>query len=76
MCVMVQKDTSVDIDVPLDEHMFRDVKKKAEEEGISVDEWIIRAVVEKMKRESERCGRDKRAGSLTDDTYPEYKAKD
>lgn len=56
--------------------MFRDVKKKAEEEGISVDEWIIRAVVEKMKRESERCGRDKHAGNLTDDTYPEYKAKD
>ena len=73
---MVQKDTSVDIDVPLDEQMFRDVKKKAEEEGISVNEWIIRAVVEKMKRESERCGRDKRAGNLTDDTYPEYKAKD
>ena len=76
MYVMVQKDTSVDIDVPLDEQMFRDVKKKAEEEGISVDEWIIRAVVEKMKRESERCGRDKHAGNLTDDTYPEYKAKD
>ena len=65
---MVQKDTSVDIDIPLDEQMFRDVKKKAEEEGISVDEWIIRAVVEKMKRESERCGRDKHAGNLTDDT--------
>ena len=76
MYVMVQKDTSVDIDVPLDEQMFRDVKKKAEEEGISVNEWIIRAIIEKIERETGKCLRDKRAGNLTDDTYPEYKAKD
>ncbi len=76
MCVMVQKDTLVDMNVPLDEQMFRDVKKKAEEEGISVDEWIMRAVIEKMKRDLGRHGRDIRAGSLTDDTYPESKAKD
>ena len=46
---MVQKDSSEYINVSLNEQMFRDIKKKAEEEGISVNEWILRAVLEKMK---------------------------
>ena len=72
---MVQKDTYMDIDIPCDEQTLIDVERLAEEEGISVNEWIIRAIIEKMERESGKCGRDKRAGSLTDDKPPEYNAK-
>ena len=73
---MAQKDTFVDIEVHCDEQTKIDVERRAKEEGISVNEWIIRAIIEKIERETGKCLRDKHAGNLTDDTYPEYKAKD
>ena len=74
--VMVQKDTYVNIKIPCDKQTVIDIERLAKEEGISVNDWIIRAVLEKMALESGKCGRDRRAGSLTDDTPPKYNAKE
>lgn len=72
---MVQKDTSVDIDVSCDGGMLAEIERDAKKAGISVDEWILRAIRDKLDRDSGKCGRDKRADILTDDTPPEYNAK-
>ena len=72
---MVQKDTHVDMEIPCDEQTIIDIERRAKEEGISVNEWITRAIIEKMERETGKSYRDIHAGDLTDDTCHEYKAK-